>query len=404
MLRHVIKGRGENRGKYLCWARQAPGATPTEDGFVWLPEQRKAVRWKDPRYSGDTWATDRARLHNGYFVKLVASAAVTEELVSELRSFIAGHTAGAAEKLDAHWVHGAGKIADSGCDGEATDFCHDCCTAKVDEIFTAHPKEAERAGICVDGGWGTDHDSPPRCDTCGAKLSGNLTEYGADQEIEALTGDCAPAFDDAEGWEDLDDAIVNLSDDDPRWRKIAKVVEAARAAEREKEEQEAALAAEPGMPEARTALLGLLAVRMEQKAPEPSYRLWPEFQAWMLIRFDKTPEVEATEKRLFKEAIVFLRLCGIKAYMTNGGMGMAEAPHGTYYWPFIVETEQRKLWKDVDMATGRAVGLACLGNDDAPGRDANPFKLDDPDASRSRAWDDGFLLGLHEAARAAEKP
>jgi len=74
MERHVIKGRGPYRGKYLCWARMAPNLTPTEDGFVWLPEQRKAVRWDDPRYHGGTWATDRARLNNGYFVKLVAPA------------------------------------------------------------------------------------------------------------------------------------------------------------------------------------------------------------------------------------------------------------------------------------------------------------------------------------------
>ena len=52
----------------------------------------------------------------------------------------------------------------------------------------------------------------------------------------------------------------------------------------------------------------------------------------------------------------------------------------------------------IDLAAGRVVGLACLASDDAPGRDANPFAHDGPDAPRARAWDDGFLIGLHEAS------
>ena len=216
--------------------------------------------------------------------------------------------------------------------------------------------------------------------------------------IETLTGDCAPAFNEAHGWRELEDALVNVANDDPRWRKVAAVVDAAKIEEQIAADTAAAFSAVLGMSEARASLVSLLAARAVQKAPEPSYLLWNEFQAWMLVRFDKTPEVKATEKRLFKEAISFLGFCGIKAYMTNGGMGMAEAPHGTYYWPYIVETEQRKLWNDADLAAGRVVGLARLMSGGAPSRDANPFTLNGPDASRSRAWDDGFLLGLHEAS------
>lgn len=236
MNRHVIKGRGENRGKYLCWGRMAPLEKATADGFVWLPEQSKAMRWKDPQYSGQTWATERARLHNGYFVKLVGPAALTSELVDELRAFIARHATGAKEELACYWfdndLHDAGE-----------EFCRDCAEKLVDEKYAADPKrfeelygecetDEERYRAAIDGGFDIDHDSTPFCESCKEKLSGHLTEYGADQEIEALTTDCAPAFGSVEGWSDLDHAIVNMSDDDPRWRKIASVVAAAQKQER----------------------------------------------------------------------------------------------------------------------------------------------------------------------------
>jgi hypothetical protein len=244
MNRHVIKGRGAHRGKYLCYARV--DELPPEAGYVgyvWLPEQRKAARWEDPRYSGRTYAANVAAKHNGYFVKLVAPAAIIA-IVRELQAFIAAHAAGAEEGLACYWFgadfHDAGE-----------NFCRECAEQLVDEKYAADPKRFEdlfgecedneaRYWAAIDGGWDIDHGSTPFCKTCGAKLSGNLTEYGADEEIAALTGDCAPKFDDVEGWAALDHAIVNLSDDDPRWRKIAKVVEAARAAEREKDEREAA--------------------------------------------------------------------------------------------------------------------------------------------------------------------
>lgn len=384
MNRHVIRGRGPNRGKYL---RQRYSRKLNKTVTTWTPKQAHA------------WRCDAVPSEiDGYLVKLTALRAIMAR-VDDLRAFIRDHAAGADARLSSHWVHGACEIDGLDCD-EATDFCHDCCEAKVAEIVAAHPKEAEDVGICVDGGWGSESDSAAFCETCGAKLDDSLTEYGADEEISALTGECAPGFDDPNGWDDLCNAMDRLDEDDPRWRAIARVVDAAAAAEREHDAAVAAFSALPGMAEARTGLLDVLGARLPQKATEPSYRLWDEFQTWMVVRHDETPETEATEKHLFKEAIRFLGFCGIRAYMTNGGMGMAAAPHGTYYWPFIVETEQHRLWKDVDMEAGRTVGLRCLDSDDAPGRDANPLKLDETDAARSRAWDDGFLVGLHEADKA----
>jgi len=251
MDRYIIKGRGKHRGKYLCWALTAPEQKATEDGFVWLPEQRKAVRWEDPRHSGRTWATERAMVHNGYFVRLTGSKALTGDTIAKLHGYIAEHAAGASEELPCHWFgddfHDAGK-----------DFCRDCAEKLVDEKYAADPKRfenlygecedaEERYSAAIDGGFDTDHDSPPYCETCGAKLSGYLTEYGADQEIEALTDDCAPTFDDVDGWAKLGRAIINLSDDDPRWRRIVKVVEAGRVAE------------------ARVGLLSLLSAREAQR-------------------------------------------------------------------------------------------------------------------------------------------
>lgn len=86
--RHVIKGRGPHRGKYLCYARHAATLDATNDGFVWLDDQRKAARWADPKYNQGTWATERARIHNGYFVKLVAPKAVVAR-VDDLKAYIA---------------------------------------------------------------------------------------------------------------------------------------------------------------------------------------------------------------------------------------------------------------------------------------------------------------------------
>lgn len=236
MNRHVIKGRGKNRGKYLCYARMA--GLPPEAGYVWLPEQRKAARWEDPRYSGRSYATNVAVEHNGYFVKLVAPAAIVAR-VDKFRAFIAERAKGAEETMPCHWFgadfHDAGE-----------NFCRTCAEKLVDEKHAADPvrfaklygeceNAEERYRAAIDGGFDGDHDSPPRCTTCDAKLSGYLTDYGADEEIDALTGDIAPAFDDREGWSALDAAIVNLSATDPRWRKIAKVVETARVAERDKD-------------------------------------------------------------------------------------------------------------------------------------------------------------------------
>lgn len=387
----LVKGRGKYRGKYL---RQRYSRKLNRAVTRWVRAQRRATRFDGQYTSGYDHTKRTADKVNGYLVKLIAPRSIVAE---DLMVYIREHAARAEEPLDAYWIHGAGQIAGVSCD-EATNFCHDCCVAKVEEIVAVHPKEAARVGLCVDGGWSMEHDSTPFCETCGAKLDGSLTDYGTDEELSVLTNYAAPSFDEPNGWAALADAIEGIDDDDTRWRKIARVVAAAQKEEREAADAAAALTATPGMAATRSALLSILGARQVQKAPEPSFRLWDEFQTWFAVpRGERSEEIE---KRLFKEAKRFLGFCGIRAYMTNGGMGMAEAPHGTYYWPFIVETEQRRLWQDHDLEAGRSIGRACLESDDAPGRDANPFKDAGYDTPRARAWDDGFLLGLHEAERA----
>lgn len=410
MNRHVIKGRGENRGKYLCYARMAPEQTPTEDGFVWLSEQRKAARWEAPRYSGRTYATDLAAKFNGYFVKLVAPAAI-KPVVRELRAFIASHAVGAKPPLPCHWF--GADFDDAGFDDAGETFCQDCAEKFVDERYAEDPKrfeelygecesDEERYAAAIDGWFDSQHDSPPNCDTCGAKLSGSLTEYGADQEIEALTDYAAPGFDDAEGWAALEDAVVNLSDDDPRWHKIAKVVSAARAAEREKKARQTSLAASPGMTEARTGLLGLLAARAVQKAPEPSYRLWDEFQRYLALPFERrfrpSKKIAKWERRLWNEAKVFLGLLG---YEPRGDC--FKAPYGTYHWPFVVEIEQYKLWQPPAFLEGRAYMLHPCPSGDPKWphhRDANPYPQE---TEAHRQWDAGYISATADRSEAEQE-
>ncbi len=154
-------------------------------------------------------------------MKLIVPASID---VEGLRTFIAEHAKGATDPLPAHWVHGAGDLKKG--ESEGTNYCLACCEKRVAEILAAHPGAVD--DVDVDGIGRTEHDSPPYCETCGAKLDASLTDYGVDQEIEHFIT-CGIKPDGADDWYDLDNALINARDDDPIWRKIAKIVEAARA-------------------------------------------------------------------------------------------------------------------------------------------------------------------------------
>lgn len=393
MDHYVIKGRGPNRGKYLCYARMA--GLPAEQDPVWLPEQRKAMRHDHPKNRGGGWGyvQDLADKHDGYFVRLVARKGVIAR-VNELKHFIAEHASGAAERPRCYWLD------DDWSDDEGPDYCWACACKEVDKAFAKDPKKfAELYGDqhgerdsaenyyddAIRGGYSMDHDSMPYCENgeCGISLDGTLTEYGADEQIRELTTDCTPAFDDAESWYCLDIAVMHMANDDPRWNKIARVVDAAIEQERRKVAREFELAASAGMTDARTSLLGLLAVRREQKVPEPSYRLWDEFVAWR--KRDRanndSPEHKALEKRLIAEARSFANDLGMRAYW-GGGLFMIKAPYGAFYWPFVVEAEQYRLWKPKAWQEGR--------NAARTNRDANPYAKGSDEHAQ---WDCGYMFG-----------
>lgn len=129
----------------------------------------------------------------------------------EMRDHIAMRARGAAARVPCHWVHGANEIRGIGCD-EGTNYCRPCCEKAVRKIRKSHPKEARDVNICVDGGWSTDHDSPPYCETCGVPLDGDLTDCGVEEEIQALTTYAIPTTPDC--WAQLDDAMINVRGED----------------------------------------------------------------------------------------------------------------------------------------------------------------------------------------------
>jgi hypothetical protein len=92
-------------------------------------------------------------------------------------------------------------------------FCRPCAEALVDQRGAGHDE--------IDGGWESDNDTLPCCQTCGRLLSGWLTDHGANEEIEHLSR-CEPVG--ADAWRDLEIAIQNLPVDDARWATVSKLL------------------------------------------------------------------------------------------------------------------------------------------------------------------------------------
>lgn len=350
------------------------------------------MRWERP-YRDATYARRIATQFDGRFVKLVASEA-TRARVPELRTFIQERSAGAGTRSACYWFdddfHDAGR-----------DYCRDCAEKLVDEKHGADPQrfeelygesesDEERYSAAIDGGFDTEHDSPPYCEGCGIALSGNLTEYGVDEELETIAGRDGVGCHDAEDWARLGDAVDDLENDDPRWCWIARLVDAARAQERERVSLEARHTTEPGMTMTRKGLLDLLVVRRTQRAPEPSYRLWDELRQLRSLpaeeRMRPSRELKTQERRLQREAVGFLAHFG---YMPSGIC--FETPYGTYYWAFVVEVEQYRLWQPPAFREGAAYRLhPCpSGDPEWPHhRDANPYLYQ---TEEYRQWDAGYI-------------
>ncbi len=148
-------------------------------------------------------------------------------------AYIEHRSAGVEAGDFAYWIHGSNEKFPEpiGCD-EGTNFCQDCCQDKVDEIEERFPDIAERIGLCVDGGWGTDHDSRPYCHNCGTRLDGNPTSHCVSEEIDALTTYAMPTRGgDPRMWESLRWVLDSVDDEDQQAR-IGRVVRRTQRAQR----------------------------------------------------------------------------------------------------------------------------------------------------------------------------
>lgn len=136
--------------------------------------------------------------------------------LAEMRSHIGRRSADAPERLSCHWFDG--DFHDAG-----ENFCRACAEKLVDQKYASDPKRfaylydecdtaEERYYAAIDGGWSTEHDSPPYCETCGETLGGTLTDYGVDEEVDALTDGAGPLS--PHDWAMLDLAMINVRGED----------------------------------------------------------------------------------------------------------------------------------------------------------------------------------------------
>jgi hypothetical protein len=100
----------------------------------------------------------------------ICSTFLTEAECDRLEElFNAG--ASRTEEEDEHWVGGG---------DEGQSYCYKCCKKRVAELL----KEEPDGDYHVDGGWGTESDSTPFCETCQTLLRASLTQYGCESEVE----------------------------------------------------------------------------------------------------------------------------------------------------------------------------------------------------------------------------
>lgn len=144
--------------------------------------------------------------------------------MDSLRDLAHEYAAGAAPTEPCHWIYGANESRAFGI-AESNDYCRECADTVAGLLRVEYPQEAEQAGLQVDGGWGTDHDSPPFCEGCGVRLLGSLTDYGVTQELDHFEN-YPPRLGDADAWAMFDEALDSLAEGDPRWEQAETAVTA----------------------------------------------------------------------------------------------------------------------------------------------------------------------------------
>ena len=81
----------------------------------------------------------------------------------------------AAEAEFARWI--SARHADT---EQSESWCTACATAEVERLNSTHPEHE----YLVDGGWGSETDTPRYCCKCGKTLSDHLTSYGIKYEVD----------------------------------------------------------------------------------------------------------------------------------------------------------------------------------------------------------------------------
>jgi len=324
-----------------------------------------------------------------------ATTPLPQEQHDAIVSFACERAATAPDPLPCHWIAGASEYEgkDAFPYDAATDFCRDCAEAVIELFYEQHPEQhpeldefdddgkpdEDARVLWLDGGWRTEHDNPPYCEECGARLAASLTRHGVDQELEHFLDLYPLGWGTPNEWADFANAIDDLPLDDVRWPRIAEIVAQAQREGAELAVREQARRTEPGMLDARAALLGLFVARAEQRKHTPSFRLWADLAAWVELdraeREDGSLRHRALGRRLRREAEHFLsHFEGIH----YAGGHIARAPYGNYWWPLIVEAEQFRLWQHPAFLEGQG----------ARGREA-PY-LDG--SENARAWKAGRML------------
>ena len=282
-----------------------------------------------------------------------------------VESYIHEHARGAVEPLDSYWFAGdaPGWKYDAG-----VDFCYPCAEAILELFYGEHPELDERdedgeidlqaRTVFIDGVGRTEHDSTPFCEECGALLDGSLTEYGVEQELEHFADpESYPGPRWPDTWALIENTIIDLPDDDPRWHDLEKLVEHAKAEEQATAARDAESASVPGMREARVKLLSCLGDRTAAIRSTPSFQLWSELGEFVSMDREGRDTIRgrALERRLTREAEGFL---GNFKHVTFGGGQFAEAPYGQFWWPYVVEAEQLRLWQHPVFLLGHAAETA----------------------------------------------
>lgn len=80
----------------------------------------------------------------------------------------------------AYWIATPGGGQYESMDG--SDWCRECGMAKVRHLRKHDRKHANE--YILDGGWVSEHDTPPMCVHCGVKLEASLLAYGGVYELE----------------------------------------------------------------------------------------------------------------------------------------------------------------------------------------------------------------------------